>query len=129
MATTRTLIDLKYSEDGTLKRVHLQRSSVQLGVDAFAFNLLLLVEHFHCLGARFEELRAQTLDELQGVVEQFSPVVERPRYNAAASEKQILFGVVGTSFKRRRQVFLVTSQTKQVFAIFNAPTNTCMNPP
>jgi hypothetical protein len=126
MATTRTLIDLKSSEVGTLKRVHLQRSSVQLGVDAFAFNLLLLVEHFHC---RFEELRAQTLDELEGVVEQFSPVVERPRYNAAASEKQVPFGVVGTGFKRRRQVFLVTSKTKQVFAIFNAPTNTCMNPP
>ena len=94
---------------------------LQLGVDAFAFSLLLLAERFLCLGARFEELRAQTLDELEGVVEQFSPVVERTRYNPAAAEKQVPFGVVGTGFKRCRQSFLVTAKTEQFLAIFHAP--------
>jgi len=94
---------------------------LQLGVDAFAFSLLLLAERFLCLGARFEELRAETLDELEGVVEQFSPVVERTRYNPAAAEKQVPFGVVGTGFKRCRQSFLVTAKTEQFLTIFNAP--------
>ncbi len=42
---------------------------LQLGVDAFAFGLLLLGECFLCLSARFEELRAQILYEHEGVVE------------------------------------------------------------
>ncbi len=83
----------------TLERLPLQ---LQLGVDAFAFSFLLLAERFQCLRARFEELRAQTLDELEGVVEKFSPVVERTLYNAAAAEKQAPFGAVGTGFKRCR---------------------------
>ncbi len=51
---------------------------------------------------RFEELHAQTLDELEGVVEQSSPVVERTRYNTAAAEEKVLVVVVGTGFKRCR---------------------------
>ena len=75
---------------------------LQLGVDAFAFSLLLRVERFLCLSARFEELRAQTLDEHEGVVEQSSPVVERMRYNTAAAEENVRFVVAGTCFKRCR---------------------------
>jgi len=94
---------------------------LQLGVDDFAFSLLLLAERFLCLGARFEELRAQDLDELEGVIEQFSPVVERTRNNSAAAEEKVPFVVVGTCFKRCRQRVLVTSKTKQFSAIFDAP--------
>jgi hypothetical protein len=94
---------------------------LQLGVDAFAFSLLLLAERFLCLGALFEELRAQALNELEGVIEQVSPVVERPRYYSAAAEEKVPFVVVGTGFKRCRQRVLVTSKTKQFPAIFDAP--------
>jgi hypothetical protein len=59
---------------------------LQLGVDAFAFSLLLLAERFLCLGARFEELRAQALDELEGVVEQPFPVLKRTRKHSSTSK-------------------------------------------
>ena len=36
---------------------------LQSGVDCFFFSVLLLPECFLCLGTRFEELRAQTLDK------------------------------------------------------------------
>ncbi len=95
-------------------QVSLHLIQLELGVDAFAFSLslLLLAERFLCLRARFEELR-QTLDELEGVVEQFSPVVERTQYNPAADEKQAPFGVVSTGFKRWRPGSLVTAKTKE----------------
>jgi hypothetical protein len=96
---------------------------LQLGVDDFAFSLLLLAERFLCLGARFEELRAQALDELEGVIEQFSPVVERTRYNprAAAAEEKVRFVVVDAGIKRCRYGFLVIAKTKQFLAILDAP--------
>ncbi len=95
---------------------------LQLGVDAFAFGLLqvLLAERFLCLSARFEELRAQTLDEHDSVVEKSSPAVERTR-NTAAAEEKVRFVVAGTGFKRCRYGFLITAKTKQFLANFNAP--------
>ncbi len=41
-------------------------------------------------------------DEPEGVVEQFSPVVERTRYNTAPTEEKVPFVVVGTGFKHCR---------------------------
>jgi hypothetical protein len=38
------------------------------GIGEFNLSLLLLCEHVLCLGARFEELCAQTLDELVVVI-------------------------------------------------------------
>ena len=79
---------------------------LQFGVDPFSFSRLLfsfsrllLAERFLCLSARFEELRAQAVDELEGVLEQILPVVERPGHNSAAAEEKILVVVAGTSFK------------------------------
>ncbi len=90
-------------------------------VEAIVFSPLLLAELFLCLGARFEELRAQTLDELVGVIEHISPVarVERPRYNSAAAEKKVVFVVAGTGVKHSRNCFLVIAKPKQFLAIFN----------
>jgi hypothetical protein len=64
-----------------LIQVGLHLMQLQLGMDAFALSLLLLAGRFLCLSAWFEELRAQTFDELEGVIEQSSPVVERTKYN------------------------------------------------
>jgi hypothetical protein len=94
---------------------------LQLGVDEFAFSPLLLTECFLCLCTRFEELRAQTLDEFEGVVEQSSPMVERTRYNPAAAEEKVRFVVVDAGIKRCRYGFLVIAKTKQFLAILDAP--------
>jgi hypothetical protein len=102
-------------------QVSLHLIQLQLGVDAFAFGLLLLAECFLCLSARFEELRTQILDELEGVVELSSPMIERTRYNTAAAEEKVRFVVSGTGFKGSRYCFLITAKTKQFLAIFNAP--------
>jgi hypothetical protein len=75
------------------KQCGLRLIQLQCCVDASAFSLLFLAERFLCLGARFEELRAQTLDEILGVVEHLTPVVELPRYNSAAAEKKVVFVV------------------------------------
>jgi hypothetical protein len=72
---------------------------LQLGVDEFAFSPLLLTECFLCLRTRFEELRAQILDEFEGVVEQSSPMVERTRYNPAAAEEKVRFVVVDAGIR------------------------------
>jgi hypothetical protein len=50
---------------------------IQLEVcgEAIAFSLLLLAERFLCLGTLFEELHAQTLYELVGVIKHIFPVV------------------------------------------------------
>jgi hypothetical protein len=61
-------------------QLDLRLSQLQSGEGAFAFSLVLLPECFLCLSARLEELRAQTLDELEGVIEQIFPVVKRPRH-------------------------------------------------
>jgi hypothetical protein len=84
------------------KQCGLRLIQLQFCVDAFAFSLLLLAERFLCLGARSEELSAQTLDKLEGVIEHISPVVERPRYNSAAAEKKIVFVFASSGFKRCR---------------------------
>ncbi len=51
---------------------------LEVCIDAFSLQVLLLAERFLCLGALFEELSAQTLNKLVGVIEHIFPVVERP---------------------------------------------------
>jgi hypothetical protein len=63
---------------------------LQFSVEAFTFCFRSLGERFLCLDARFEELRAQTVDEHGGFCEQRScqrfPVHERLRHQSAAAE-------------------------------------------
>jgi hypothetical protein len=66
---------------------------------------------FLCLGARSDELSAQTLDELEGIIKHITPVVERPRYNSSASEKKIVV-FTGFCFKCSRNSFLVIASPK-----------------
>jgi hypothetical protein len=81
----------------------------QFCVDAFAFSLLLLTERLLCLGARFEELSAQTLDELEGVIEHISPVVERLQYNSLLPKRRLfLFSPVQASKKLVTQLILLS---------------------
>ncbi len=89
---------------GLVPLPNLRLLQLQSGSDAFKLSLLLLAWRFLllvycclCLGARFEELCVQTLKELEGVIEQISPVVERPRYD---SEEKNLLVVAGIGFKR-----------------------------
>ncbi len=66
---------------------------LQICVDAFTFSLLLLAKRFLCLCVQFEELRAQTLNDLEGVIEHISQMAKRPQYNSssAAAEKNKAF--------------------------------------
>jgi hypothetical protein len=85
------------------------------------FNFSKLWKRSRRLGARLEELSAQTLNELVGIMEHISPVVERQRYNSAAAEEKIVLVVACSGFKRSRNSLLVIAKPKQVLAIFNAP--------
>ncbi len=92
-------------------------ASLLLFPDLTDDSLLLLTERLLCLGARFEQLSAQSLDELEGVIEHISPVVERQRYNSAASENKIVFVFTCSCFKCSRNSFLVIAKPKQFLAI------------
>jgi hypothetical protein len=51
---------------------------------------------------------------LKGVIEQISPVIERPRYKTAAAEEKVLVVVTGTGFKRCRNCFLVSAKNSSL---------------
>jgi hypothetical protein len=81
------------------KQCGLRLIQIQFCMDALAFSLLLLAKRLLCLGALFEELSVQTLDELEGIIEHLSPVVERLLYNSSAAKKKVVFVFVSAGFK------------------------------